>query len=150
MILFTTISAGGITLAKPKKYGGWGFCNIFHFNKALAANTLWRVLTRDGIWHNVIKDKYLPFSTVTNWLRSPSFNLTTTSRIWSNLLKSVHLITHWLSWIPDSGHLVALGRDKILGLGDRSFLSPALISFLNQKNITVLSQARGIQNKIPI
>jgi hypothetical protein len=67
------------TLTKPKNCGGWGFCNIFHFNKALATNTLWRVLTQDGIWHRVIKDKYLPYVTVTNWLRSTTFQQSTTS-----------------------------------------------------------------------
>jgi hypothetical protein len=131
------------TLSKPKKCGGWGFHNIFHFNKALAANTLWRVLMRDGIWHKVIKDKYLPFTTVINWFRSTSFQQTMASRIWNSLLKSVHLITNWLSWIPGSGHHVVLGRDKILGMGDRSFLSHTLISLLRQKNILLLSQARG-------
>jgi hypothetical protein len=34
------------TLARPKSLGGWGFLNIFTFNKALAASTLWRVLTK--------------------------------------------------------------------------------------------------------
>jgi hypothetical protein len=36
-------------LAKPKQKGGWGIRNIFHFNRALAANSLWRVLTKEGI-----------------------------------------------------------------------------------------------------
>jgi hypothetical protein len=34
-------------LTIPKKYGGWGFQNIFHFNKCFVVNTLWRVLMRD-------------------------------------------------------------------------------------------------------
>jgi len=136
------------TLSKPNKFSGWGFNDIFHFNKALAANTLWRVLTQDGISHNVIKDKYLPFSIVINWFRSTSFKQTMTSRILNSLIKSVHLITHWLSWILGSGHLVVLGRDKIPRMGDKYFLSHALISFLRRKNITVLSQARGQLDQI--
>jgi hypothetical protein len=46
------------TLARPKRLGGWGFHNIFSFSKALAASTLWRVITKEGIWHKVIKEKY--------------------------------------------------------------------------------------------
>jgi hypothetical protein len=57
-------------LAKPKSLGGWGLRNIFHFNRALAANSLWRVLMKDGIWHRVIKDKYLPYISVATWFRS--------------------------------------------------------------------------------
>jgi hypothetical protein len=64
-------------LTIPKKYGGWGLRNIFDFNKALAANSLWRVLMRDGIWHKVIIDKYLPHTTVKNWFRSPTFHQNT-------------------------------------------------------------------------
>jgi hypothetical protein len=42
------------TLAKPKKKGGWGIQNPLFFSQALAANTLWRVLNKPGIWHTVI------------------------------------------------------------------------------------------------
>jgi hypothetical protein len=122
-----------VSPAKPKSYGGWGLCNIFHFSKSLVANTLWRVLMGIGIWHDVIKDKYFPSSTVINWLRSPTFSLTTISKIWGGLLKSIHLITQWLSWIPSSGHLVAIDRDKIMGLEDTSFLTPELVSCLRKK-----------------
>jgi hypothetical protein len=62
------------TLAQPKRNGGWGFLNIFSFSKALAATTLWRVLTKEGIWKEVIKDKYLPFITVKKWFRSTTFH----------------------------------------------------------------------------
>jgi hypothetical protein len=43
----------------PNKEGGWGLGNLFFLNKSLVANTLWRVLTKEGIWSNVINDKYL-------------------------------------------------------------------------------------------
>jgi hypothetical protein len=128
------------TLARPKRFGGWGFRNIFSFSKALAATTLWRVLTKEGIWHKVIKEKYFPFITVNNWLRSVSFHQPSASKIWNNLLKSVHLITNWISWKPDMGHHVALGRDRILGLGSSSFLSLPLLTVLRQKHFSVLAQ----------
>jgi hypothetical protein len=126
----------------PKLFGGWGIHNIFDFSKSLAANTLWRVLMGEGIWHRVILDKYLPHSTVINWLRSHSFHQNASSRIWSGLLKVVHLITHWLSWNPGMGQLIALGKDRILGLGKNSFLSSNIMSALKQRNIITLAQAR--------
>jgi hypothetical protein len=55
------------TIARPKKVGGWGLRNISLFNKSLAAKTLWRGLTKAGIWHKVLKDKYLPFVSVSTW-----------------------------------------------------------------------------------
>jgi hypothetical protein len=131
-------------LSRPKSCGGWGFRNLSHFNSALNANTLWRVLTRDGIWHKIIKDKYLQHSTIVNWLRSTSFKQNYASRIWNNLLKYVHLITHWLSWLSGSGHLISLGRDHILGLGDRSLLSRDLIDHLRKGKDYVLAQAKTV------
>jgi hypothetical protein len=57
-------------IARPKRYGGWGLRNLYSFYRALTTNTLWRVLMKRGIWQRVIKDKYLPFGSVTRWLRS--------------------------------------------------------------------------------
>jgi hypothetical protein len=51
-------------ISKHKSVGGWGLRNIFHFNRALVMNSLWRVLMKDGILHKVIKDKYLPYVSV--------------------------------------------------------------------------------------
>jgi len=101
-----------------------------------------------GIWHEVTKDKYLPSTTIINWLRLPTFNMTTVSKIWGDLLKSIHLIMQWLSWIPGLGHLVGLDRDKILGLDDRSILSPKLVSFLIHNKISFLSQARNLAEQV--
>jgi hypothetical protein len=44
------------SLTGPKKNGGWGFRLLPHFNLALNASNLWRVLWQEGIWHNVIMD----------------------------------------------------------------------------------------------
>jgi hypothetical protein len=108
------------TLAKPKYYGGWGFQNIHLFNKALAASTLWCVLMKEGIWHRVIKDKYFFVLLGSNLAQICIFCTTSASNTWKKLLKVVHIITHWLSWSPGSGHSVLIGRDNILGLGNSS------------------------------
>jgi hypothetical protein len=106
---------------RPKSCGGWGFRNLIHFNTTLNANTLWRVLTQDGIWHRIVMDKYLHQSTIENWLRNDTFHLRSASRIWNNLLKSIHIITHWLSWLSGSGNLISVGNDFILGLRDKVY-----------------------------
>jgi hypothetical protein len=76
------------SLAKPKQKGGWGIHNLFHFSKALATNSLWRVLTSPGIWHSIIKDKYLSQFTVISWLQSDSATSRAHSFFWKNLIKS--------------------------------------------------------------
>jgi hypothetical protein len=131
------------SLAKPKNKGGWGIRNIFHFNKALATNSLWRVLTKYGMWHFVIKDKYLPHVSVATWLRNVANTTRVASQIWRNLIKLVKWITHWLYWKSGSGHSIILGKDCIIGLDKASYLSIQLITHLNSKNIRYLFQARG-------
>jgi hypothetical protein len=110
-------------IAKPKSLGGWGLKNPFLFNRALATNSLWRVLMEDGIWHRVIKDKYLPYTSVATWLRSALVTQPLASQFWKRLMKSLPLITHWLSWKPGGGDAILIGLDKILGIGTNSFLS---------------------------
>jgi len=56
----------------------------------------------------------------------------------------VHIITHWLSWSLRSGNSILIGRDKILGFGNSLFLSQDILSPLHQQNITLLYQAKGI------
>jgi hypothetical protein len=134
---------GWEVISKPKSYGGWGLRNLFHFNLALAANSLWRVLTKQGIWHKVIKDKYLPYTSVTTWLRSATTTQPSASQTWKNLTKSLPLITHWLSWFPGNGQSILLGQDIILGNGSISFLSPELLVVLRDRNLRYLYQARA-------
>jgi hypothetical protein len=65
------------------------------------------------------------------------------SQTWKNLLKSLPIITHWLSWSPGSGQVILIGKDLILGLGSSSLLSPELLCSLNQRKLSFLYQARG-------
>jgi hypothetical protein len=119
--------------------GGWGLRDIFLFNRSLAAISLWQALMKDGIWHRVIKDKYLIYCLVSTWFRT-----TSASQTWKNLLKSLLFITHWSSWRHASGHSVLIGKDLILGMGNSSLLSRELLTVLKHKNISYLYQARGI------
>jgi hypothetical protein len=56
-------------LARTKKFEGWGLHELGSFSRAMAANTLWRDLVHDGLWHGILKDKYFPYVTVERWLR---------------------------------------------------------------------------------
>jgi hypothetical protein len=42
------------------------------------------------------------------------------------LVSSSPIIFHWLAWNPGDGTEIRIGEDKILGMGDRSLLSPEL------------------------
>lgn len=106
-------------------------------------NTLWCVLMKDIIWHKVIKEKYLPFSLVVAWLRMTNTRTQNASLTWRNLVKSLDLITDWLSWSPGSEHSIIVGKDELLGLGINLILSFELVNSLQQRNIYFLFQAPG-------
>jgi hypothetical protein len=95
----------------------------------------------DSIWQQVLRDKYLHNATLVNWIRRPSHF---SNSCFEDLVEShsrAPSINHWLSWCPGTGHLINIGRDRILGIGDNSFLNEELLTLLNQKQITTLAQA---------
>jgi hypothetical protein len=57
-------------------------------------------------------------------------------------LKSVHLITHWHSWLSGSREKIYIGQDFILGLRDKALLSQELRDHLSRKNINLLAHAK--------
>jgi hypothetical protein len=81
-------------LSRPKKSGGWGFRNLVVFNTTLITNSLWRVLTLQGIWHKLSRDKYLRKFIVIEWIRLTNHKTYATSRIWNNMVQYVHVILH--------------------------------------------------------
>jgi hypothetical protein len=132
-------------LSRPKSSGGWGLRNLAHFNTSLLANTLWDTLFDKGLWHNIVMDKYLRHSDVIQWFISTNFEASIASRIWRNLLKSIHLLLHWQRWLPGSGEQILIGRDCILGMGENSLLSQPLHDHLSRKEVKMLVNARNPQ-----
>jgi hypothetical protein len=143
-ICFTFLWSGGkkkkkfhlcnwMAVSKPKSHGGWGLRNIMLFSRTLATNTMWRELTKTGIWQNVLKDKYYPHFPVWTWLRSVDPLRQKGSQTWKNLCNTLPIILRWLAWKPGRGHSIILGKDVILGMGHGSFLSEELIHSLNLK-----------------
>jgi hypothetical protein len=46
-------------IAKPREEVGWGLKNINYFGKPLATKSMWRVLTKEGLWKKIIGQKDL-------------------------------------------------------------------------------------------
>jgi hypothetical protein len=122
---------GWETLSKPKALGGWGLRNLHLSYLALSANTLWRILMVPGIWNKLIKDKYLSHLPVHSWLRSATFTPQGGSQTWKHLLKSLPILLHWIAWLPGTGTAIEIGKDDILGMGEKALLSPRLLERLH-------------------
>jgi hypothetical protein len=131
------------SIARPKYLGGWGLRNIFLFSKALATNSLWRVLANDGIWHSVILGKYLPHCSVATWLRLATIRI---DKCISDLEKSAKITAYYPTLVVLEARIWSFGPhglDSILGMGTSAFLSQELLASLKQHNIYFLFQAKG-------
>jgi hypothetical protein len=95
-------------------------------------------------------DKYLKSSSLVNWLRQPQHNRRAVSRLWSSLLRSLSVILRWLCWRPGDGRHITIGRDMILGLGDRARLSVELVQNLIDNQITTLAHATNFVNPVTL
>lgn len=60
--------------------------------------------------------------------------------------RALPVLTHWISWNPGDEHLIAIGRDTILGIGDLSLFSSELIAKLNSKQVLTLAQASNARD----
>jgi hypothetical protein len=94
---------------------------------------LWRGLTTDGIWQKILKYKYMPLSSVSNWFRLESKCTETLSHGWKNLQKEKYLLDHWLCWKVGNGTAIQEGMNHLMGLGARSILTLGLLSTLNSR-----------------
>jgi hypothetical protein len=97
----------------------------------------------DEIWDWVIKENYLPYVSVATWLRSAQVIQPLASHFWKNLMNSLPLIIHWLSWKPENGYSILIGLDKILGIGNTTILSQELLLALKIQNIHYLYQTKA-------
>jgi hypothetical protein len=96
-----------------------------------------------GIWHQVLKDKYIPHTPVITWLCLADPSVLSGSQTWNNLINALPLLVHWLALKPRSRVSIITGKVEILGLGKGFFLSTELINHLNEHQVFYLYQARS-------
>jgi hypothetical protein len=99
---------------------------------------------KEGLWHRVLKDKYMSFVSIARWLRMVDTTKEKGSQAWKYLLKSLHLLLHWIAWSPGNGQSILIGKDCILGMGQSAILSEELIEAINRKGIYYLFQAKAL------
>jgi hypothetical protein len=92
-----------------------------------------------------LKEKYPSHMSMHNWIQVAIFKQLSDSKAWNNFLKLVPLIINWHVWKPRSSHLIDIGMERILGLGEVSFLSASLLKTLKKKGVSALAQARSPQ-----
>jgi hypothetical protein len=86
------------SLALPKLLGGWGLKNIHSFSTTLAAKTVWRLISSNNLWSNVVTQQYISLESVVDWIRRPVRSFQNGSIMWKYLIKYFLLFSQGLDW----------------------------------------------------
>lgn len=124
------------TIAKPKRWGGWGIKRLDSFSKALAAKLRWRLLTSDGLWSQVAYAKYIKPQTVLDWICTQHGTNHQISNIWKAVIGTLPLLRDGITWRIKEGNAVRIGLDPWVGCGNAHRLSADLIRHLQDRGIT--------------
>ena len=78
----------------PKDQGGLGVLNLDVHNKCLLSKWLFRLLNEDGVWQQLLRNKYLRDKTLTQVQYLPE-----DSQFWAALMKVKRSSSRWASLI---------------------------------------------------
>ena len=101
-------------------------------------------LLKDNLWHHVLIYKYLKKLSVIDWLRNKRFSSRSVSIIWRGFLQILPWLGNHLAWKDGNGNDILLGVDPIIGTHNFYILPEELRSYLEDLDISTLSQAHNI------
>jgi len=90
---------------------------------------MWKVLLKEGLWHDIIMDKYFNDLGVYDRIRSQNQWNGNYPYIWRSLISIKQ-------WIAGSGQLIWVGEDNIVGTSRQINLSPQLKETLVEESVT--------------
>ena len=97
----------------------------------------------DGLWHRVLTSKYLKNLSVVAWLRGKKLCSHGVSIIWKGILQTLPWLGSNLAWQVGNRKDVLIGVDLVIGVPTSLSLPDGLRTFLDDLDITSLSQARN-------
>ena len=126
-------------LSLPYANGGWGIKNLHWFSLALRLKKFWSVLQKDGLWNDVVVNKYIKKHSVETWLRGKHFNLRGVSVFWKGFILTLPWIGKSLAWQVGCGKNVLIGTDPIIGVHEFITFPVKFKEYLEDIDITLLS-----------
>ena len=128
-------------IEKPKEWGGWGIKQIKPFASALAAKSIWRILSENNLWTSVVRRKYIDPIPLDDWIRTLDKENKRVSNIWKATIFHVFdLVGQGLAWNIGNGEHCRIGLDPWVGCNENCFLSEGLRASLHQKGLITLAQ----------
>jgi len=134
------------TIARPKRWGGWGIKRLDLFSRALAAKLGWQLLTTEGLWTRVAYAEYIKPLNVLDWICTQHGTNHNISIIWKAVISTLPLLREGLTWRIKAGNAVRIGQDPWVGCGNTHRLSAGLIRHLNDRGITNIMHIGDLAN----
>jgi hypothetical protein len=70
----------------PKENGGWGLKSMHVFCLSLVTENPYKVLTKRGLWREILDHKYISPCTFLDWIRNPRKSIRIVSNQWKALV----------------------------------------------------------------
>jgi hypothetical protein len=119
-------------LCAPKDQGGMGILNIELQNKCLLSKWLFKLINEDGVWQNLLRNKYLRNKTISQLEHKPE-----DSQFWTGLMSVKHDFLRLGSFDLRDGTQIRFWVDTWLGQDNLKQQYPSLYCIANRKNVTV-------------
>jgi len=94
-------------LCQPKEQGRLGIQNIDLQNKCLLSKWLFKLINEDGLWRNLLRQKYLKNHTLSKVSSKPG-----DSHFWSGLMKVKDTFLNLGSFLLKDGKQIRFWEDK--------------------------------------
>ena len=119
-------------LCQPKDQGGLGIHDLHIKNIALLSKWLFKLLTTEGTWQQLLRNKYLGSKLLiqVEWKNGDS-------HFWSSLMKVKRDFFHFGSFIVKDGTQVRFWEDKWLGNSSLQEQYPYLYNIAKPKHVTI-------------
>ncbi|CAN6182020.1 unnamed protein product [Urochloa humidicola] len=121
-------------ICTPKDQGGLGVLNLNVQNKCLLSKWLCKLINGDGVWHNLLRRKYLRDRTITQVQHMPG-----DSQFWTGLMKVRDEFLNLGKFSLGDGSQIRFWEDTWITSLPLKVLYPSLYSIVRKRSATVQS-----------
>ena len=115
-------------MCQTKEQGGLGILNLDLQNKSLLCKWLFRLCNEDGMWQQLIRNKYLKNNTLSQVCKRPG-----DSQFWSGLMEIKSQFLNLGSFILKNGTQVSIWEDTWLGDQPLKYQYPSVFNIVRKK-----------------
>jgi len=120
-------------ICQPKEQGGLGTQNLEIQNKCLLSKWLFKLLNEDGIWQELIRNKYIKNKTLSQVTKKPR-----DSHFWMGLMGVKEQFLRLGRFKVSDGSQIRFWEDRWLGGDPLKEVYPSLYNIASRKQSTVL------------